>query len=34
MNSAITDLSRLQRRKFAAEMFMLGCAILAFGWIH
>ena len=33
MNSAITDLSRLQRRKFAAEMFMLGCAILAFGWI-
>jgi hypothetical protein len=33
MNLAITDLSRLRRRKFVAEMFMLGCAILAFGWI-
>jgi hypothetical protein len=33
MNSAITDLARLQRRKFVAEMFTLGFAILAFGWI-
>jgi hypothetical protein len=33
MNSANTDLIRLTRRKFVVEMFMLGCAILAFGWI-
>jgi len=33
MNSASTDLARLQRRKFVAEMFMLGCGILSFGWI-
>jgi hypothetical protein len=33
MNSASTDLSPLNRIKFVVEMFMLGCAILAFGWI-
>ena len=33
MNSVSTDLARLQRRKFVAEMFTLGFAILAFGWI-
>lgn len=33
MDLFATDLSQLRRRKFVAEMFMLGCAILAFGWI-
>ena len=33
MNSAISRLTRLPRRKFVAEMFTLGFAILAFGWI-
>jgi hypothetical protein len=29
----MADLYQLQRRKFVAEMFILGYAILAFGWI-
>jgi hypothetical protein len=33
MSPTLTDLNRLQRRKFVAEMFILGGAILAFGWI-
>jgi hypothetical protein len=33
MRFETTDLSRFQRNKFIAEMFMLGFAILAFGWI-
>jgi hypothetical protein len=33
MELSAIDLSRLRRRKFVAEMCMLGCAILAFGWI-
>lgn len=33
MDLSVTDLSRLRRRKFVAEMLILGCAILAFGWI-
>jgi len=33
MDLTATDLSRLRRRKLVAEMFMLGCGILAFGWI-
>ena len=33
MNLATTNLSRLRRRKFVVEMFMLLCGIFAFGWI-
>jgi hypothetical protein len=29
----MADLNKLLRRKFLIEMFVLGCAILAFGWI-
>jgi hypothetical protein len=33
MNSVTTYLSRLRRRKFVAELLMLGCGTLTFGWI-
>jgi hypothetical protein len=33
MNLTEANSTKLRRRKFAVEMFMLGCAILAFGWI-
>jgi len=33
MKSVITDLKQLQRRRFLVDMLMLGCAVLAFGWI-
>jgi hypothetical protein len=29
----MADLYKLRRRKFLVEMFILGCAIFAFGWI-
>ena len=33
MDLSATDLSRLRRRKFVAEIVMLSGAVLAFGWV-